>query len=106
MYNAILLYLVIYFMFVTSSPEVAIRGQFCKTIQNGTMVFYNLDRNGIFVLPKLTNLWKKILLKYGFLVQSAIVMSRGIYLLPLIFKIGQILFVQNDRKKTKTLVFI
>ena len=48
------------------TPEVEIGGQFRKVYLNGTLICYNLDHNGFFVTSKLTNLWTKSLLEYGF----------------------------------------
>ena len=58
------------------TPKVEIGGHFCKHFQIGTMILYNLDRYGFFCTTK-TN--KSTEEKHEFLVQSAIVMLRGLY---------------------------
>ena len=87
--NTILLYLVTFYVCDVITPDLQFWGQFCNHFKNGTIIFYNLERSGIFEPPKLTNLWTKTLLENGSLVQTAIVRLRGIiFLLTPILKIG------------------
>ena len=76
------------------TSEIRTGGRFRKCYQNGTMIVYDF-----FVPPKLTNLWATILLKYGLLIQTAIVRLRGLYFCPLLLKIGQFIILQNDHKR-------